>query len=90
MPDRVQINDEITVGAQPSEAELKAMADAGTKSVINLRTDDEPMQRLSPEAEGRAAEEFGLHYVHIPVSMDTADGMLVDQFRDALGRVSAT
>lgn len=86
MPDRLQISDEITVGAQPSEAELKAMADGGTRSVINLRTSDEPMQRLSPDEEGDKAKEFGLDYAHIPVSMEDADAQLVDRFRQALDR----
>ena len=88
MPDRIQINDDITVGAQPSEAELKAMADEGVKSLVNLRTDDEPMQRLSPEEEGRIAREFGLEYAHIPVSMEEADMQLVDRFRKQLDRLS--
>ena len=87
MPDRMQINDQVTVGAQPSEAELKAMADSGTRAVINLRTDDEKMQRLSPDEEARKAEEFGMQYVHVPVSMEDADQQLVDRFRDELDRV---
>jgi uncharacterized protein (TIGR01244 family) len=84
MPDRIKINDDIMVGAQPSEAELKAMADDGFKSVISLRTDDEPMQRLSPDEEGDKAREFGLEYTCIPVSMDQADHALVDRFRQQL------
>jgi uncharacterized protein (TIGR01244 family) len=87
MPDRIQINDQITVGAQPSEAELKAMADSGFESVINLRTSDEPMQRLSPEEEGQIAKRLGLDYGHIPVSMESADEELVDRFRQTLDRL---
>jgi uncharacterized protein (TIGR01244 family) len=84
MPDRIQISDDITVGAQPSEAELKAMADEGVRSVINLRTDGEPMQRLSPEEEGERVTEFGMRYTHVPVSMEDADQQIVDEFRHAL------
>jgi uncharacterized protein (TIGR01244 family) len=88
MPERIQINQQITVGAQPSEAELKAMSDEGVKSVINLRTDDEKMQRLDPEAEGRKVRQFGMEYVHIPVSMQQADEELVDKFRHKLDEVA--
>jgi len=88
MPDRIRINDEIIVGAQPSEAELKAMADGKTKSVINLRTEDEEMQPISPEEEGRIAGELGLEYVSIPVSMEKADAELVDRFCKELKTVA--
>lgn len=84
MPDRMKISDEITVGAQPSEAELKAMADGGTKSIVSLRTDDEEMQRISPQEEGELARSFGMEYVNIPVDMENASPDLVDRFRDAL------
>ncbi len=84
MPERIQINQQITVGAQPSEAELKAMSEEGVKSVINLRTADEKMQRLDPEAEGRTVRKFGMQYVHVPVSMEQADEELVDRFRHEL------
>jgi uncharacterized protein (TIGR01244 family) len=84
MQDRIQINEQITVGAQPSEAELKAMAESGTRTVINLRTSDEKMQRLEPDEEGGKARDFGMEYVHIPVDMEEADAKLVDQFRRQL------
>ncbi|MFP4054516.1 MAG: fused DSP-PTPase phosphatase/NAD kinase-like protein [Phycisphaerae bacterium] len=87
MPDRIEVNNEITVGAQPSEAELKAMADEGYRSVISLRTDEEKMQELSPEEEGKRAMKFGLQYVNIPVSMEEADKQLVDRFRENLERM---
>ncbi|MEW6488273.1 MAG: protein tyrosine phosphatase family protein [Thermodesulfobacteriota bacterium] len=87
MPERVQINDQITVGAQPSEAELKAMADEGTRTVINLRTAGESMQRMPPEEEGEVVRRFGMEYVHVPVSMEDADAELVDGFRAVLDRV---
>jgi uncharacterized protein (TIGR01244 family) len=88
MSDRIQISDQITVGAQPSEAELKAMADGGIRSIINLRTEGEQMQPISPEQEGRKAEEFGLAYAHVPVSMQDADDALVDRFREELDRAA--
>lgn len=87
MPERVQVSDQITVGAQPSEAELKTMADEGTRTVISLRTEGESMQRLSPEEEGEVVRKFGMEYVHLPVSMEDADAELVDRFREALDRV---
>lgn len=87
MPDRMTLNDDITLGAQPSEAELQAMAQDGFKTVINLRTDGEDMQPLSPDVEGRVVREQGMRYEHIPVSMKDADAALVDRFRRTLHEV---
>lgn len=84
MPDRMKINDQITIGAQPSEAELKTMADNGMKTIINLRTEDEDMQRIDPDAEGQLAKKHGLAYVSLPTSIQNAGSEHVDSFRDAL------
>ena len=84
MPDRVPFADRITVAAQPSEAEFKTLASQGIRTVMNLRTEGEDMQPLSPDAEGRVVEDQGMAYVHLPVSMKSADADLVDRFRQAL------
>lgn len=84
MPDRMKFNDDVTIGAQPSEAELNALANDGFKTVINLRHDGEDMMPLPPEAEGAVVEQAGLAYRHVPVSMKDADASLVDRFREVL------
>ena len=48
MEDRMKLNDHISVGAQPSEEQLKQMAREGIKSVVNLRTEGEEDQPFSP------------------------------------------
>jgi uncharacterized protein (TIGR01244 family) len=87
MPDRLKINDEVTVGAQPSEAEIKALADDGFKTIINLRTNGEEMQPLEPDAEGELARGHGMQYVNLPVAMEDAGPELVDEFRRKLQQV---
>ncbi len=84
MPDRMKISEQITVGAQPSEAELKAMSQDGIASIINLRTDGEDMQPISPQAEADLARQYEMQYQSLPVSMSDADASLVDQFRKTL------
>ncbi len=44
----MQISDQVTVGPQPSEAELQKLTQQGSKSIINLRTEGEEDQPLSP------------------------------------------
>ena len=56
-----QMDDRFYRGAQPKEEDLKALADLGIKTVIDLR--DEPVSY-----EKRAAEALGMKYVSIPMS----------------------
>tara|TARA_R110002072_G_scaffold59694_1_gene151962 strand:+ start:6077 stop:6526 length:450 start_codon:yes stop_codon:yes gene_type:complete len=78
----MKFNDQLTVGPQPSQAELKSLPDDGFRSVINFRTAGEDEQPLSPEEEGTVVQGTGLKYLHVPVSMDGMDEKKVDQFRE--------
>lgn len=55
----------LLVGAQPSQLDLQALAKAGTRSVLNLRTSGE-MAELDFD-ETAVAKELGLRYRQIPV-----------------------
>jgi uncharacterized protein (TIGR01244 family) len=78
----MKFNDQLTVGPQPSQEELKSLPDDGFRSVINFRTAGEDEQPLSPEEEGEVVQGTGLKYLHVPVSMDGMDEKKVDQFRE--------
>ena len=80
----IKINDQISVGAQPSEQDLRKLAQHGFLSVVNFRTDGEEEQPLSPHAEGEKVIAAGMDYLHIPVSMEGMGPELVDQFREQL------
>ena len=81
MQNTMKINEEVTVGPQPSEQELQQLSSQGFQSVVNFRTDGEEDQPLSPEAEGEKVTAAGLEYVNIPVSMKSMGPEQVDQFR---------
>lgn len=66
-------------GGQPTEAHLEALAAAGYRTVINLRTAGEP----GFEWEADKVHELGMRYVHLPVA--GADGLTRDNV-DALSR----
>jgi uncharacterized protein (TIGR01244 family) len=57
----------ITIGDQPTEADLKALKDEGYVGVVNLRNDGEPEQPLGTAAEGVKARALGLDYLHYGV-----------------------
>lgn len=81
MVEKMKINDQVTVGPQPSEEEINRLNQQGFKTVVNFRTDGEDEQPLSPDAEGEKVRAAGLEYLHIPVSMKSMGPELVDQFR---------
>ena len=61
MAHRIRINDGLSVDTgQPTREELERLAQAGFKTVVNLRMAGEPNQPLSPEAEGDVARQAGL------------------------------
>lgn len=81
MPDKMKINDQVTVGPQPSEEEINQLSQEGYQTVVNFRTDGEDEQPLSPKAEGEKVESAGMKYLNIPVSMESMGPEQVDQFR---------
>jgi uncharacterized protein (TIGR01244 family) len=54
----------ITIGDQPTEADLTELKQEGYTAVVNLRNDGEPDQPLSTAAEGDKVRELGMDYFH--------------------------
>lgn len=82
MADKMKINDQVTVGPQPSEEEINQLSQQGFKSVVNFRTEGEDDQPLSPTAESEKVKSAEMEYLHIPVSMKAMGPELVDEFRE--------
>lgn len=82
MQNTMRINDQATVGPQPSEQDIQQLGGQGFKTIVNFRTQGEDEQPISPDAEGEKVKTAGMEYVHIPVSMDSMGPELVDQFRE--------
>lgn len=64
----LRIDDKVSIGGQPSEADLAELKRQGIATVVNLRRPGESNQPLSPEAQGEKVRALGMRYVHIPVS----------------------
>ena len=84
MGERYKISDQVTVGAQISEDEVRQLPQAGFKTVVNLREPGEQDQPLSPDEERGLVEATGMKYLHIPVSGKDMKPELVDRFRQEL------
>ena len=88
MAHRIRINDSLSVDTgQPTRDELERLTQEGFKTVVNLRTEGEQNQPLSPEAEGEVARKAGLDYLHIPVASTDPRPEQVDQFREKLAEL---
>jgi len=81
-----QITPTITIGDQPTDADLQALKAEGYGGVINLRNDGEPEQPLSTSAEGDVARGAGLAYLHYGVGAALLTEEGVNQVREFLDR----
>jgi uncharacterized protein (TIGR01244 family) len=86
MDHTTNVNNRITVGPQPTVADLAQLESQGFKTIVNFRHGGEDHLPLSPEAEGEQVEKLGMAYLHIPVSMKSITPALVDQFRREFGQ----
>jgi uncharacterized protein (TIGR01244 family) len=84
MSERQKINDNVTVGAQVSEEEVKRLPQEGFRTVVNLREPGEQDQPVSPDDERKMVEAAGMKYLHIPVSGKDMKPEQVDRFRQEL------
>jgi uncharacterized protein (TIGR01244 family) len=84
-----KLDEQITVGAQPTEADVADLARQGFRSVVNLRRDREDDQPLSPAAEGEIASRCGLQYVHIPVSLSELQAEQLERFQTEMESLPA-
>ena len=67
---------------QPTEAQLKTIAEAGATTIINLALHGDPRYSLRDEA--GAVRELGMHYVHIPVQFSAPTQEDLAAFFDAM------
>ena len=79
-----RIDDKLSVSKQPERADFTALARQGFKSVINNRHDGEDAAQPGSAAEQQAAEQEGMGYTHIPVSLDKITEGDVRRFQSAL------
>ena len=69
----------ITAG-QPAAADLSALAGAGCRAVLDIRTPDEDRGFDEPDA----ARALGLEYLNVPVTSETLDDAAFARVREVL------
>ena len=84
------ITNQITIGDQPTEADLARLKAEGYTGVVNLRNEGEPEQPLSTSVEGEKAKALGMDYIHMGVGgapLAESGVRAVCDFIDAQGKV---
>lgn len=77
-----KIDDNFAVTGQITPDQIKAVSDAGYKSIVCARPDNEEFGQPSFDEVARAAEAHGIQIVHIPVSGGLGEGQII-RFHDA-------
>lgn len=71
----------VVTAGQPEAEHLGSIAEAGYRTVLDLRAPEEPRGLDEPEAVHGA----GMEYINLPVSPETLDKELFDRFREFMG-----
>lgn len=74
------INSDIAVSEQITETDLAQIAEAGFKTVINNRPDDESLDQPSSDTLAEAAKALGLSYHYLPIIPGQFTPQLVEDF----------
>jgi len=72
-----KIDDQFSVAGQITPAEVQAVADAGFRSILCARPDQEEAGQPSFAEIARAAEAAGLKAIHIPVTGGLREGDII-------------
>lgn len=83
-----RIGADFAVSGQISPADVKKVADAGFKTIVCARPDNEEPGQPAFAAISAAAKELGLEAVYIPVSGGIGEGQII-RIEDAVKRLPA-
>lgn len=68
----------VATASQPSREHLHNLAEAGYRTVLDLRASEESRSLDEPAA----VSEASIEYINLPVTPDTLDAEIFDRFRD--------
>jgi uncharacterized protein (TIGR01244 family) len=72
--------EDIATAGQPEEEHLKRLAEAGYKTIVDLRTPEEDRGLDEPEV----ARQAGMEYVNIPVGHEDVEDETFERFRELM------
>ena len=75
----------LSVAGKLDRDDIEALADAGVRTIVNNRPDDEDPGQLPAAEARRLAEAHGIAYHHIPVTAASLSRADIDAFAAVLG-----
>ena len=72
---------DVATAGQPEKEHLERLADAGYKTVVDLRTPEEPPR---PDEWEMVVRRTGMEYLNIPVGHEDIDDETFDRFRELM------
>ena len=86
--DRVRYNDDVSLGKSPTIRDIETLArKAGFRAIVNLNTEGEPGQLLSPNVEATWAHAFDLQHERASSDVGGLRSGWVDKFLQTLRRI---
>lgn len=79
-----RIDADIVFGSSPSAKEIERLAKLRMRSILNLNTEGEPGEVLSPNVEASWAETFELQHKRVSIDPALLGSVEVDRFLEAL------
>jgi protein tyrosine phosphatase (PTP) superfamily phosphohydrolase (DUF442 family) len=83
----LRYSDSISLGESPAIRDIGRLAKAGFRALLNLNTEGEPGQRLSPNVEATWAHAFALQHERASIDMSTLGSEGADRFLAALAAI---
>ena len=82
-----RINGHVAIAGALAQTDIERLAQQGYRTIIDLRTDDEPVPHgLRPVEVGECAANLNLHYQQIPITLARVDTRCINRVRGALER----
>jgi uncharacterized protein (TIGR01244 family) len=79
------VNERLAIAGALVQADIERLAEQGYRSIIDVRSDEEPLTAgLRPSEERQRAVELGLSYQQIPVVFPWIESACIGQVRAAL------
>jgi protein tyrosine phosphatase (PTP) superfamily phosphohydrolase (DUF442 family) len=86
--DRLRYSDSISFGKSPTIRDIAMLArKAGFRALLNLNTEGEPRQILSPNVEATWAHTFEMQHERVSINVSVLRSEWVDRFLETLQRI---
>ena len=84
----VRYDDQVSLGKSPSIRDIETLArKAGFRAILNLNTEGETEQILSPNVEATWAHAFELQHERVSIYMESLRSEMVDEFLETLRKI---